>query len=547
MNFLQASTIVTNFTAGPPLHIRFSASGNVEPLVLYVRAAAAARGWFAHVRTMPFNTLMQSLITQPQQGDHEVILLMPWDLVPECDWRSGIPLTVSPPDILLQAAQTTADLLKQRPSKLVFLSAPVPPLYTDPVACDSLLAGIKELAASLGAKFLDPTYFALGSFLASGVPISGSYMANVALAVVDLSIDTNDGKYKILVTDLDNVLWAGLAAEDGPENIQCGPDGMGYRHFLYQGLLAKFKTNGVLLAIVSRNDLDIATAPLASGRTLLVINDFIKVLASYEPKSTHINKLAKDLNLGLDAFVFVDDNVVELAEVSTALPQVKCLQFPPHDDFLPDFFHELLHLFTKRYITDEDKQRTEMYRRRLTNTSPSITQAEGADLTSFLSGLQMVLTIYDRCLVDCQRAIQLINKTNQFNLNGERLTTDLVRRVLDAGGHLYTAALDDRSGSHGEILACVIDEKYRILSFVVSCRVFQRKVEHAFIVWLAQRIRHTLVFAYTATARNSPLLEFLGDRAFSAANTDFALNSTDFLKDHLVDISLFNLVEVGFD
>lgn len=547
MNFLQASKIVSDFTAGPPLHIRFTASGNVDPLVLYVRAAAAERGWFAHVTTMPFGTLMQSLMTQPQQGDHEVILLMPWDLVPECDWRSGIPLTVSPPDILVQRAHITADLIKQRLSRLIFLSAPLPPLYTDPVACDSLGAGITQLAVGLGATFLDPAYFALGSFLASGVPISGSYMANVAQAVVDLSIDTNEGKYKILVTDLDNVLWAGLVAEDGPDNIQCGPDGLGYRHFLYQGLLAKLNSSGVLLAAVSRNDLDIATVPFASGRTLLTSSNFIKVLASYGPKSAHINKLAEDLNLGLDAFVFVDDNVVELAEVSTALPQVKCLQFPPHDDSLPEFFRELVRLFTKRYITNEDKQRTEMYRRRLTNFSPSITKAEGADLTSFLSELQMVLTIYNRGSVDCQRAIQLINKTNQFNLNGIRITTDIVKRVLDAGGHLYTAVLDDRTGSHGEILACVIDEKYRILSFVVSCRVFQRKVEHAFIVWLAQRIQHTLVFTHTATARNTPVCVFLGDRAFSAANTDFALNSTAFLKDHLVDMSLFNLVEVGFD
>ena len=547
MNFLQASKIVKDFTKGPSLRIRFTASGNVDPLVVYVRAYAAQRGWLAQVTTLPFGTLMQSLVAEPEDGNHEVILLMPWDLVPECDWRSGIPVTVSAPEFLVQAAQTTALLLKQRPTKLMFLAAPLPPLYTDPGACDSLAARITEQAVGLGAVFLDPSCFALGSFLASGVPISGSYMANVSLAVVNLSLGETQETCKVLVTDLDNVLWAGLAAEDGPENIQSAPEGVGYRHFLYQGMLAKLKASGVLLAAVSRNDLDIATAPFASGRTLLVTNDFIALLASYEPKSAHINKLAKDLNLGLDAFVFVDDNVVELAEVGAALPQVKCLQFPSHDDYLPEFFRELVLLFAKKSITDEDKQRTDMYRRRLAGNFPSITKAKGADLTKFLSELQMALTIYDRGLVHCQRAIQLINKTNQFNLNGLRISTEIVTQVLGAGGHLYTAALDDRTGSHGEILACMIDHRHRILSFVLSCRVFQRRVEHAFIVWLAQRIRHTLVLAYTPTERNTPMCDFLGDPAFSDANNDFTLNSANFIKTHSIDLSLFNLNEVGFD
>ena len=547
MNFLQASKIVKDFNKGPSLRIRFTASGNVDPLVVYLRAYAAQRGWLAQVTTMPFGTLMQSLIAEPEDGDHEVILLMPWDLVPECDWRSGIPITVNDPEILVQAAQTITLHLKQRPAKLMFLAAPLPPLYTDPAACDSLAAKITELAVGLGAIFLDPAYFALGSFLASGVPISGSYMANVSLVVVNLSIGETHENCKVLVTDLDNVLWAGLAAEDGPENIQCAPEGVGYRHFLYQGLLAKLKVSGVLLAAVSRNDLDIATAPFTSGRTLLVINDFIALLASYEPKSAHINKLAKDLNLGLDAFVFVDDNVVELAEVNAALPKVKCLQFPSYEDSLPEFFRELVLLFAKKSVTDEDKQRTEMYRRRLAGNSSTITKARKADLTSFLSELRMVLTIYDRSLVDCQRAIQLINKTNQFNLNGLRISTDIVTRVLSAGGHLYTAALDDRTGSHGEILACVIDHKYRILSFVLSCRVFQRQVEHAFVAWLAQRIRHTLVFGYTATTRNTPIRKFLCDPAFSSDKIDFVLNYTQYLERHQDDISLFHLVEVGFE
>ena len=125
------------------------------------------------------------------------------------------------------------------------------------------------------------------------------------------------------------------------------------------------KKNGVLLAIVSRNDLEVAKAPILACKTLLNENDFLEVMASYEPKSLHIKKLAQRLNLGIDSFVFVDDNPLEIAEVSSALPQIKCILFPSQDDQLPIFFDQLADCFKRSNVSSEDSQRTEMYRRRM--------------------------------------------------------------------------------------------------------------------------------------------------------------------------------------
>lgn len=547
MNFLEASRILAKFTGGPALRIRFAASGNVDPLLLYIRAAAAAHSRTAEVSTLPFGTLGQALLSRPSPGQQEIILLMPWDLVPECDWRSGIPVEVSSPDVLLEAAQDVVGRLSQRQCKLLYLPAPIPPLYTDPMACASLTAGLTGLAAGLGAQFFDPACFALGNYLASGVPIAGARTGEVAQAVVNSSQKLAEGSCKVLITDLDNVLWAGLAAEDGAEGIQCNSEGVGFRHFLYQGLLAKLKASGVILAAVSRNDLDVARAPIVAGKTLLVESDFVEILASYEPKSVHIHRLAESLNLGLDAFVFVDDNPIELAEVGAVLSQVKCLQFPAHDDQLAQFLQELAVLFTRRTISNEDRQRTEMYRRRLEVNKLSSVTGEGADLTDFLAKLRMELTIFDRSVGDRERAIQLINKTNQFNLNGRRITDDEVSGVLALGGRLYTARLDDRTGSHGEILACLIDERRSVISFVLSCRVFQRQVEYAFICWLVRRFGNEVKLAYAATERNTPMREFLKDTAFALNDEGAFLDGIRFLENHAAQLDLFMLKEVGFD
>src|SRR5207237_670947 len=184
-----------------------------------------------------------------------------------------------------------------------------------------------------------------------------------------------------------------------------------------------------------------------SGRLLLQEPDFVAILASYHAKSAQIRELAERLNLAPDAFVFVDDNPVELAEVALALPAVRCVAFPQRDDDLARFLGTLAGLFPHGTITAEDRARTDMYRRRLAGLVPS--ELQGADLTRFLEGLRMTLTIHDRTRGDRARAVQLIDKTNQFNLNGRRYTDEDIGKILDAGGRLFGVTLSDRTGSPG--------------------------------------------------------------------------------------------------
>ena len=148
----------------------------------------------------------------------------------------------------------------------------------------------------------------------------------------------------------------------------------------------------------------------------------------------------------------------------------------------------------------------------------ALSDDDGADLSNFLRSLEMKLTINERNSETFNRAVQLINKTNQFNINGKRIEADAVADMLARGGHLYTANLEDRTGSHGEIISCLLDESGIVRSFVMSCRVFQRRVEHAFLIWLSGRTGKPLRLDFMATERNEPTRLLLEDSAFILEN-----------------------------
>jgi len=516
VKFLEAKKVVDAFTGGPLLPFVFALSGSAEAFALYLRAAAAVRGREAAIDTLPFNTLSQRLRTPLEPTTTEVVLLLPWDFAPEIDWRSGFPQNADE-QAIRESAELISGRLAKRASRLIYLPAPVPPLFSDPNRNASLATWLQSVALGLGARMLPREAFSLAGYFSSGCPVGGGWIGAVAEIVVDEALAPVPAPKKVLVTDLDNVMWAGIVGEDGVDGIAFEPGGRGYAHFVYQGLLRRLRGEGTLLAAVSRNDAEIALAPFRSGRMILREEDFVALLASYHAKSAQISDLARRLNLSVDSFVFVDDNVVELAEVSLALPTVRCVPFPPQAEGIPPFLDEIAQLFARLEFTKEDQERTILYRRRLEGLVP--TDLVGADIRGFLQDLGMTLTLHDRSNGDRTRAVQLINKTNQFNLNGNRVREEQVASVLEAGGRLYGATLSDRTGQHGEILACLVGSDRVITSFVMSCRVFQRRVEYAFMAWLAQQPDAPIGMAWSPTPRNEPFAQFLRELGAGHSST----------------------------
>ena len=541
MNFLEAHRLVQSFAGGPARSLRVVLSGTGEPLEIYLRAAGARRGVAVEPSFLPFNTLAQHLLGEPDETP-EVFLLMPWDLASELDWRSGIPSTVDRGELIERARATAARIRRRRNACLGYLPAAVPPVLADPDGTRELVAALQAIAAGLGAVELPSSAFSLTSYLGTGCPIGGGSLGAVATALVDAALEPRRESAKVLVSDLDNVMWRGVVAEDGLEGIGFGPQAVGYRHFVYQTLLGRLKNEGVLLAAVSRNDPEVALGPFRSGQMALKEDDFVAIVASYHAKSAQVEALAEQLNLGFDAFVFVDDNEVELTEMGLKLPAVRCEPFPSRDDDLPGFLDRVTAHFRRKVVTDEDRDRTALYRRRLAGMVPST--AQGADLRAFLEGLAMTLVVHDRSAGHRDRAIQLINKTNQFSVNGRRVATEEVETMLAAGGRLLTATLNDKTGTHGEILAILIDSDDVVKSLVMSCRVFQRRAEFAFLRWLASGARPPRAFEVAETPRNEPARQFLQDPAFRVAGSGLVeFDAKRFLEDHADVGSLIQLVE----
>ena len=539
MKFLEARRILTQFKGGPAKPFLFGMSGTADPIGLYLEAAGAERGVEAQPRYLPFGTLSQALLEPPGE-DEEVFLLLPWDLVPEADWRSGVPGSRCESAALEQRSDRMIGLLAGRPrARLLYLPAPCPPLTGSPAEDDRLARWLRGRMAECGAREVPAEAFSLGGYLGSGCPLGGAGLGAVARAAIDALLPSPPGPVRVIVTDLDNVVWGGVIGEDGLEGIACGPEGKGYRHWMYQTALVRWRHQGVLVAAVSRNDEEIARCPFEAGHTAIGLDDLVALLASYHAKSAQIRALAEQLNLGLDAFLFIDDNPIELEEVRRALPEVRCLQFPPGDEGLPELLREVELLCQRPRLTGEDRERTELYRRRLASMAPS--EATGADLTAFLRDLEMRLTIHDRSRGDRARAVQLINKTNQFNLNGVRITDAEVGELLGTGAKLWGASLHDRTGSHGEILACLVRPDGVVQSWVMSCRVFQRRVEHAFLCWLAAQPDPPSAFEFAETPRNEPIRVFLRNPAFQEIDGLSRFDASAFRSAHGDVLDLFQI------
>jgi FkbH-like protein len=543
MNFLEAQKILATSKGLVEMQLLVGMSGTPDQIGLFIRAHAATRGVALLTKFLPFGTLAQSLLDPPQNNLAELYLILPWDMARECDWRVGLGPQIPDAAALLAGAEVGFRNLASRPrARFAYLPAPIPPILLRHGDNEGFAALLQRMAAEHGATILDASSFNLSSYLASGNPVGGAQLTLVAERLVELALARGPGTAKVLVTDLDNTLWAGIVGEDGPDNVFAVPEGKSYRHFLFQTMLRRLKIQGALLAAVSRNDEELARAPFSRGRMPLREDDFVAIRAGYGSKSEHLRELAGTLDLGLDSFVFVDDNLVELAEVEANLPQVSCLLFPGTEHALPLLFSQLSRLFSPQTVTSEDGERTELYRRRVASSPPPA--SKGDKLQTFLRGLEMELTIRDCSWGAWSRAHQLINKTNQFNLNGVRYSEEEISAILKAGGKLLTARLDDRTGTHGEIIACLIDGAGRVLSFVMSCRVLQRRVEHAFLVWLAgYRQEHALTFAFLPTQRNEPFRRFIADPAFHLSGSDCFFNAQAFLNAHRAEAALFTIRE----
>jgi FkbH-like protein len=281
---------------------------------------------------------------------------------------------------------------------------------------------------------------------------------------------------------------------------------------------------GVLLAVCSKNNEADARAPfLAHPDCALALGDFASFAANWEPKDRNLRRIAEALHIGLDSLVFVDDNPVERAWVRSCLPEVEVVRMPAD----PSEFVATLdrgRYFEALALTAEDRARTESLR---ANAARDEARRSAGTLDEFLQSLEMAIDLRPFQEEDLPRIVQLIGKTNQFNLTGRRHAEAEVRRLAEAPGS-YTQALRlrDRFGDNGLVgvmIALRSDDVLRVDTWLLSCRVLGRRVPEAAFAALCRYAQatgcRTLIGEYHPTAKNAAIAGLFEQLGFACVET----------------------------
>jgi FkbH-like protein len=320
---------------------------------------------------------------------------------------------------------------------------------------------------------------------------------------------------KCVVLDLDNTLWGGVVGEDGFDRIELGTGGRGKAFVDFQKELLKLYKQGTLLAVCSKNDTCDALDVIERHPHMVIRPGMISCFRiNWDDKPKNVVEIAKELNVGLDSMMFIDDSPVERAIMAAALPDVSVLELPA----VPELFADALRACTRFWpvqLTKTDSARAAGFSR---NNGRTGLQKISLNKEAYLKDLEIRLVMGRVSEQSIQRAVQLFNKTNQFNLTGARYTQGELERLAGLPGNgLFSMAMTDKFGDYG-IIGVALLRADTIESFALSCRAFGRQIELAFLVFMLMHIgekgHEAAIGKFISTPRNAMAKGFYKDAGF---------------------------------
>ncbi len=377
---------------------------------------------------------------------------------------------------------------------------------------------ISELRAEFGARRWEDArmwFHAKQHPNTEALPLLAEYVARVISAKLS-------APKKVCVLDLDNTLWGGVIGEDGLSGIELGsPGARGEAFVAFQSYLKELKDRGILLCVCSKNNETDALLPFEQhDAAVLKKDDFVCFSANWKPKSESILKMASDLNLGLDSFVFIDDNPAEIAEVKSSIPQVEALLLPEDPADFISFLSEKK-LFDTLYISKDDIERTLSYKQNLDRIRA---HAECKNIDDFLKSLDMKCICSGINSANIARVSQLILKTNQFNLTTRRETQSQIESFAsNQDNYAKCFRLTDKFGDNGIVGVALASaasnaEILEINSFLLSCRVLGRGLEDLMLGdicrFASERGFKRVRGIYRQTPKNSQTSDFYPKHGF---------------------------------
>lgn len=319
---------------------------------------------------------------------------------------------------------------------------------------------------------------------------------------------------KCLVLDLDNTLWGGVIGEDGIDGIALSLSAPGNSFMAFQQAILDHYDRGVILALNSRNNENDAWEVIRNHPNMILKeHHFAASRINWNDKATNIRELAKELNIGLDSMVFLDDDPTNRAMVRALVKEVEVPELPVDPKDYTQFLNSLPY-FESLVITDEDKMRGNLY---VTERLRREEEKQYESKEDFLKSLSLALTVYqdnDSCI---PRLSQMTGKTNQFNIKKVPLGENEISEYINNENYsVYHAKLQDTFGDYGVILFAVVEKttkEWNIKYMLMSCRVFGRGVEDAFLAILVKLAHEEGVEVVTTfaenTEKNLPAREFV--------------------------------------
>ncbi len=332
---------------------------------------------------------------------------------------------------------------------------------------------------------------------------------------------------KCVILDLDNTLWGGIIGDDGIENIEIGDFETGRAFSAFQRYLKELKERGIILAVCSKNDKDVAMRPFKEHKDMILkLEDIAIFIANWEDKASNIKAIQQTLNISMDSIVFVDDSEFERNSVKALIPNL-CVPDMPQDPALYVSYLQSLKLFETITYSEEDKARTNQYKDEYTRRQE---QSTFSDYKDYLKSLDMVAEVKPFDGYTIPRVAQLSQRSNQFNLRTIRYTQEEIDKITKDPNYITRSfSLKDRIGDYGLIAAVILKKQEDWLfidTLIMSCRVLKRGMEEFIfneISSVAKKENLDIVGEYIKTEKNALVANLLSDMGFEKKGDKYFL------------------------
>jgi len=377
--------------------------------------------------------------------------------------------------------------------------------------------------ALIGAKqFYDNRYWHIGK-----APYTLDALKEISIDNFKLFRALKGKNKKCLVLDCDNTLWGGIVGEDGINGIKLGPDYPGSTYLEFQQEILSLYHRGIILALCSKNNEQDVWDVMDNNQYMLIKREHISTATiNWDDKASNIQKIASDLNIGLDSLVFIDDNEFEINLVKEMLPVVEIIHLPINKSATYKSLLASCGLFDNLSITNEDKNRSKLYKTEALRKESS--RAFVGDINAYYESLLMNVCVNKADKISIPRIAQLTQKTNQFNLTSNRYSESDIQIFCENNDlDVIFVKLEDRFGNMG-IVGCAIvkyyDDRAEIDEFLLSCRVIGRGLEIILLNTCIDLVRDRnipkLVGLYIQTNKNDQVKEFYSKQGFCLVEQD---------------------------